>query len=217
MTDKKSNWDNAALDPKHPDNEAARKFLDLVMSPAYRPLRDPDPRMRDWRLYLAGWKAFAASQALGDASTQEPAQHAVCALSQQICEELRTEMQKIQDENKKLKRDLKQHTKVSPVGPYSCISCDDTFEAEDIVTLDGEFFPSTLDLTAGIEVVRITISLPKDMRELRKLNKGLPPTICKGCFHALLNLAAARMIERLRVRRHMEMWGPANGIDPARE
>ena len=46
---------------------------------------------------------------------------------------------------------------------------------------------------------------------------GLTIFIPKGCFHALLNLAAARMIERLRVRRHMEMWGPANGIDPARE
>lgn len=213
---KKSNWEEIALDPNHPENEAARKFMDLVLSPEYRMLKDPDPRIRDWRLYLTGWRSFASSQVLGDLPDKDKAQYAQCELSRRVCEDLQEALKAVRKENRDLKKKLEKSPKALPVGVFTCISCKDSFETEDTVTLDKEFFPSTLDLEAGESTVRVTVALPRDHGELRKISKEPPPRICKRCFHALLNMAASRMIERFRMRHHLELWGPADGINPMR-
>ena len=215
---KRHNWDEIALDPRHPDNEVARRFLDLVMSPRYRTLKDPDPKMRDWNVYRAGWGAFAEAQVLGKLQPREAAQHAQCELSQQFCEDLQVELNKTREENDELKRQVAQLKKESLKGTFQCICCKDAFTEEDTLPLTCEFFPTAINISIDDVVVKITVDLPLDNTELKKLEgrENEKPYICKECFSGVAGTAVSRIIERIRNRRHLEMWGRVEGVAPTR-
>ena len=208
-------WEESATDTQHPDNEVARRFLDLVLTPNYSALKDHNPRTRDWNMFLEGWRAFAASQTSGVESLGRALPHAQCELSRSICDDMHRTVVQLQEENQTLRNDLVEARKRSD-GPKTCIRCKDGFLLEDIIEFGSDFFPSSIDVEAGKEVLRVSIALTTDKRELRKLAPADVPCICKNCFHRVLEEVASRMIERLRMRMQMKLWGPAKGEDPAR-
>jgi hypothetical protein len=200
-------WEEVALDPNHPDQPAAVKFLEVVSSSQYRLMRDPSMVAREWNFFLAGWKR-AHSTAAFSGTPHEMTLHgaAQCELSKSICLTLQEALLAAQRENESLRSRLSAKEGARPTGSLSCARCGGGFEPEDVIPLCDEFFPIAADSTFGEDVVRVTLSLPNDFSEWNATHDVETKNLCNSCLEEIARAVTTQMIEQIRLRKTLLNW-----------
>lgn len=201
-------WEEVALNPDHPDQPAAVKFLEVVSSPAYKSMRDPNPIARDWGFFFAGWKRAHAESSLGGKLYEETAAGATqCELSKSVCTGLQEALSRAQQENEVLKARLAAAVRTPGLGPVRCARCDGAFEPEDVIPLCSDFFPMSADSSFGVDtIVRLTASLPNDTSEENRREGREPQNLCKSCLREICESSATQLAENARLRKSISTW-----------
>lgn len=200
-------WEEVALNPNHPDQPAAVKFLEVVSSPSYKLMKDPNPIARDWAFFLAGWKRAHAGISLGGALHEETAAGAAqCELSKTVCATLQEALVAAQRENAMLRSRLSARDATLYKGPLSCARCGGGFEPEDVIPLCDEFFPIASESAFGEDSVRVTLSLPNDFSEWNATHGVETKNLCNGCLREITEAAAIQLVEQIRLRKTLLNW-----------